>query len=124
MRNHPTVVVKKRSRTHSLTTVDVPTIEIDENAAFQIRPMKSQWKVEVKFSGYPVPMVTWMKNDERISDDKCKTYLDAGSTTIAIYSVEKENTGTYTVIATNTAGSAAANLQLKVIGSYLSTVSL
>ena len=98
--------------------VDVPTIEIDENAAFQIRPMKSQWKVEVKFAGYPTPTITWMKDDEKIADDKCKTYIDADSTTIAIYSVEKANTGTYTVVATNTAGSAAANLQLKVIGWY------
>lgn len=97
--------------------LDVPTLEVDENAALQIRPIKSQWKVEVRFNGYPTPTITWTKNDETIKDEKCKTYVDAGSTTIAIYSVEKTNTGVYTVIATNTAGSAAANLQLKVIGS-------
>lgn len=81
--------------------------------------MKNQWKVEVKYRGYPQPKVTWTKNSEPIEDEKCKIYYDEGSTTIAIYSVERINTGTYTVTATNTAGSASANLQLKVIGKGL-----
>lgn len=99
-----------------LSVQEVPRIEIDDNSSSQILRVKTQWKVIVKYRGYPVPKITWTKNGEPIEDDKCKIYYDEGSTTIAIYSVERPNSGTYTVTATNTAGSVSANLQLKVIG--------
>lgn len=95
---------------------EVPRIEIDDNSSSQILRVKTQWKVEVKYKGHPKPKTTWTKNGESIEDDKCKIYYDEWSTTIAIYSVERPNTGTYTVTATNSAGSVSANLQLKVIG--------
>lgn len=94
----------------------MPKIEVGENASSQILKTKSQWKVEVKYSGYPKPKITWTKDEQPIEDDKCKVYVDEASTTIAIYSVERSNSGTYSVTATNSAGSATANLQLKVIG--------
>lgn len=100
----------------SLILTDVPKIEVDENLSSQILQVRSQWKVEVKYSGYPRPKITWTKNEQPVEDDKCKIYIDESSTTIAIYSVERASTGTYCVTATNNAGSASANLQLKVIG--------
>lgn len=99
-----------------LQFTDVPKIEIDENLSSQILRTKTQWKVEVKYTGHPKPTISWSKNGEPIDDSSCKIYDDEYSTTIAVYSVDRANSGCYTVTATNNAGSASANLQLKVIG--------
>ncbi|RZF43980.1 hypothetical protein LSTR_LSTR016040 [Laodelphax striatellus] len=77
----------------------------------------SQWKPEVKFSGYPKPDIKWTKDEDLIeSDNRCKIYVDETTSTIAIYSVERKDTGTYAIKASNSAGSAYLQLSLRVIG--------
>lgn len=76
-----------------------------------------QWKIVVKFFGFPRPEITWKKNKEPITADKhCSIYVDEETSTIAIYNVERRDTATYTVTAMNSAGSASADLVLRVIG--------
>lgn len=100
--------------------IEAPKIEVDENISSQILRIKDQWKVEVKYKGYPKPKILWTKNGERIDENKCKIYYDdwSSSSTIAVYSLEKEHSGTYSVTAINVAGSSTVDFQLKIIGNY------
>lgn len=76
----------------------------------------------MKFSGYPKPQVTWTKDGDDLPSTKhCAIYTDESSTTVAIYSLTKEDSGVYTVTAKNEAGSASVDLNLRVIGIYMLT---
>ncbi|KAJ4429601.1 hypothetical protein ANN_21787, partial [Periplaneta americana] len=93
-----------------------PKLEVDENLMAQKLRVTNQWKIEVKFSGYPTPEVSWNKNGETLTSTKhCSVYTEESSTTIAIYSLTKEDTGTYTVTARNEAGFSSIDLNLRVI---------
>lgn len=92
-------------------------MKIDDESASQRLELRSQWKPTVEFAGFPTPQISWSKNGAPlVSDKRVSTYTDEHSTTIAIYSTERTDTGTYTVTASNTAGSASLDLKLKVIG--------
>ncbi|PSN52174.1 Titin [Blattella germanica] len=102
--------------TCELKIQETPRLEVDENVVSQKLRITNQWKIEVKFSGYPQPEVSWTKDGEDLPSTKhCAIYNDESSTTIAIYSLTKEDTGTYTVMAKNVAGSASIDLNLRVI---------
>jgi hypothetical protein len=73
----------------------------------------------VKFSGYPNPEVFWKKNGSDLQSAKhCGIYTEESLTTIAIYSLTREDSGTYTVTAKNEAGSVSVDLSLRVIGMH------
>jgi hypothetical protein len=80
----------------------------------------NQWKIDVKVSGYPNPEVFWKKNgSDLLSSKHCSIYTEDNSTTIAIYSLTKDDSGTYTITARNDAGSVSLDLNLRVIGMYI-----
>lgn len=96
---------------------DVPTVEIDESSLNQRLPVKEQWKVKACFTGYPKPEVSWSKNERQISSDKTTViHTDESSSTIAIYSVLREDSAKYTITVTNSAGTANKDVELKVVG--------
>lgn len=101
-----------------LSVQDVPKIEVDESETSQMIRVRNQWKVKVNYKGYPKPTVSWQKNNQPllVADKHISVYDDEWSTTIAIYSVERSDTGVYTIAVSNTAGTATCNLNLKVIG--------
>lgn len=104
-----------------LNVQDVPKIEVSESEISQMMRVLSQWKVIAKYKGYPNPKVSWLKNGQPLEVSKHVSVYDDEddcSTTIAIYSVERSDSGIYTIIASNSAGSATCNLNLKVIGKY------
>lgn len=105
-----------------LNVQDVPKIEVHESDISQMIRVKNQWKVKIMYKGYPKPTITWQKNNQPlpIADKHINLYDDDGdwTTTIAIYSVTRSDTGIYTVTASNTAGIATCNLNLRVIGKY------
>jgi Immunoglobulin I-set domain. len=73
--------------------------------------------VEVKYFGFPRPEISWRKNGAEITDSKaCRIFIDEETSTIAIYSVVRADTSTYTVTATNAAGSTSLDLSLQVLG--------
>jgi len=82
--------------------------------------VRNQWKVKATYKGYPRPTISWQKNSQPLSmaDKHISVYddNDEWSSTIAIYSAERQDTGIYTVTASNDAGTATCNLNLKVIG--------
>ncbi|XP_054276640.1 titin-like [Macrosteles quadrilineatus] len=102
--------------TCKLLVQDVPKLEVPEAVQDQRLTLATQWKPEVTFSGFPRPDITWEKDGETIiSDKRVKIFIDETTTTIAIYSVERADTGRYTVRASNIAGEATADLTLRVV---------
>jgi len=101
-----------------LSVQDVPRLEVRESDASQTVRARSQWKVNVAYTGHPKPTVTWLKDGRPLpaGDRHVTVYDDEWSTTVAIYAAERSDTGVYTVTASNAAGTAACNLELKVIG--------
>lgn len=103
----------------SLFCIELPKLEVDDNVISQKLRVRNQWKVDVKISGYPAPEVFWRKNGDDLPSTKhCSIYSEENSTAIAIYSLTKEDSGTYTVTAKNEAGSVSVDLSLRVIGMY------
>lgn len=109
-----------------LSVQDVPKIEVRESDTSQMIRVRNQWKVKVTYKGYPKPTVSWQKNGQPLplTDKHINLYDDDDdwSTTVAIYSVERSDTGVYTITASNTAGTAMCNLNLKVIGEFTSKI--
>uniref|UniRef100_A0A8D8SBW9 Titin n=1 Tax=Cacopsylla melanoneura TaxID=428564 RepID=A0A8D8SBW9_9HEMI len=102
----------------NLLVQELPAIKlIDSNLKSQRLSVKSQWKVEVKYFGYPRPEISWRKNSAVLSTESktCRIFIDEETSTIAIYSVSREDSGTYTVTATNGAGSTSLDLSLQVL---------
>lgn len=104
----------------SLFSIELPKLEVDDSVVSQKLRVRNQWKVDVKISGYPTPEVFWRKNGDDLPSTKhCSIYTEENSTTIAIYSLTKEDSGAYTVNAKNEAGSVSVDLNLRVIGMYI-----
>lgn len=99
---------------------DIPVLSIDDDFLSVQVGIASQWKPIVSYLGYPKPEVNWFKDGKPLVEDKkIKSYIDEKSTTIAIYSTERADSGIYTVKATNIAGTATLDLNLRVIGIFL-----
>ncbi|CAH1395279.1 unnamed protein product [Nezara viridula] len=99
-----------------LTIQDIPTLSIDNDQLSVQVGIASQWKPIITYSGYPKPELKWFKDGKQLVEDKrIKCYIDEKSTTIAIYSTERIDSGIYTVKATNIAGTATLDLNLRVI---------
>lgn len=106
-----TLVVQEKAR----------LVVVDDSQLNQKQRVNNQWKVEVKFTGFPKPQISWSKDGNKIeSTKKCSLYVDEESTTIAIYALARVDTGIYQVSATNSAGTTVLDLNLRVIGVYLS----
>ncbi|CAA9993171.1 unnamed protein product [Nesidiocoris tenuis] len=102
--------------TSKLKIEEVPSLKIDDEAISQRLELRSQWKPTVEVSGYPTPEIAWAKDGTKlVTDKRVTTFVDEKSTTIAIYSTDRKDSGTYTVTATNIAGSTTLDLKLKVI---------
>lgn len=105
-----------------LSVQDVPRIDVRESDASQMVRVRNQWKVKVTYAGHPKPTVSWLRDGRPLlpsAGDKRVSVYDDGdewSTTIAVYAVDRSDTGVYTVTASNVAGTATCNLNLKVIG--------
>jgi len=103
----------------SLFSAELPKLEVDDSVVSQKLRVTNQWKIDVKVSGYPAPDVFWKKDGNDLPSTKhCSIYTEENSTTIAIYSLVKDDSGTYTVTAKNDAGLVSLDLNLRVIGMY------
>lgn len=106
-----------------LSVQDVPRLDVHESDASQMVRVRNQWKVKVGYAGHPKPAVSWLRDGRPLATgDRHVSVYDDGdewSTTIAIYAVERSDTAVYTVTAANAAGTATCNLNLKVIGEWV-----
>lgn len=100
-----------------VTIQEAPLLSVDSSLVDQQLVVSEQWKVPFAVTGYPEPKITWRKNNEVFTSDKhVRTYAIDTSATIAIYSVEREDTATYTITAENQAGTAEKVIKLAVVG--------
>lgn len=102
--------------TCELKIQEPPTITVDDALVSQKINAHGQWKIEANSTGFPKPEIKWTKNKKTIEDKRVSIYTEETSSTIAIYSLLREDSGTYTVTAENKAGNAWVEINLKVIG--------
>lgn len=94
-----------------------PEVEVEETMISQKLRVTNQWKVIVKYKGYPQPDLRWKKDSREILHNQhCSIYTEDDNSTIAIYSLERSDSGTYEVTASNEAGSASTQINLRVFG--------
>lgn len=99
---------------------EIPTLEVDEVVQVQKLKVANQWKVDVKYTGYPRPEITWTKETKELFDDDYYSITtDKTTTTISIQSVVRADSGYYVVTARNEAGGASAQVNLRVFGEYI-----
>lgn len=96
---------------------EAPKLQVDESLLDQTLKVNEEWKIVFKISGYPQPDITWKKNNKVVTSTKHTYYLsDEITTKIVVYSLDRDDTATYTVIAENSAGSAEKEIKLRVVG--------
>lgn len=93
-----------------------PRIVCDENLTNQRLAVGDKWTVEARFSGFPRPEVTWTKNNKKVVDKRISVETKENTSTITISSLARDDTATYTVTATNEAGSSLIECHLRIIG--------
>lgn len=98
--------------TCQVSVQDKPSIVIDELLLSQKLRTAASWSVAGQVTGFPAPEVSWYRNGVRI--DSTKT-LTIESSTITIRSLERSDSGKYTVEARNKAGVVSVELTLNVI---------
>ena len=77
--------------------------------------------VEVKVNGHPPPEVTWIYNNECVSnDEEIELGNRADKHELIITRAAERHSGIYTVKAVNVGGEAKKNIQLTVFGRFLS----
>uniref|UniRef100_A0ABL0EK17 Titin n=1 Tax=Rhodnius prolixus TaxID=13249 RepID=A0ABL0EK17_RHOPR len=102
--------------TCKLVVQEAPALKIDDEISSQRLKISEQWKPVVEFTGFPRPEIVWLKDGKQIvSDKKVSIYTEENTTTLAIYSVDRKDSGTYTVSAVNSAGKTSLDVVLKVI---------
>lgn len=100
-----------------LVIQEKPTILIDESLYTQRLRTGADWTIESVIGGYPKPEVKWYKNGTTVevtSRNEIRTEQNVSK--ISVRTLERSDSGKYTVEATNGAGSAVVELNLNVIG--------
>lgn len=93
-----------------------PKLTCDENLRKQRLTVGDKWKIEIYFTGFPKPEVTWMINNKKIIDKHISIGTKENTSVISIPSLIRDDTAIYTVRASNEAGSSSMECHLRVIG--------
>lgn len=99
-----------------------PKIICDRTLTNQRLAVGNKWTVEIRYSGFPKPEVTWTKNNTKITDNRISVETKEDVSVITIPSLIRDDTAVYSVKATNEAGSSSIECRLRIIGSYLSFI--
>ncbi|TGZ48419.1 hypothetical protein DBV15_02782 [Temnothorax longispinosus] len=92
-----------------------PKITCDENLRNQRLTVGDKWKVEIYFTGFPKPEVTWTINNKKIIDKRISIETRENKSIVTIPSLIRADTAAYTVKASNEAGSSSMECHLRVI---------
>ncbi|VDN88397.1 unnamed protein product [Brugia pahangi] len=78
---------------------------------------ESSAKMCLKVTGYPLPEITWYKDDQMLNEDERHTFYadEDGFFALTIDPVQVEDTGRYTCMATNEYGQASTSAFFKVL---------
>lgn len=109
--------IGKAETTCNLIVQDKPSIVVDEQLLVQKLRTAATWKIDGQISGFPAPQITWYRNGVRIeAADRLSIRSESTSTsTIEIATLERSDSGKYTIEAKNKAGLVSVELQLNVI---------
>lgn len=73
--------------------------------------------LEANVFGKPMPAITWKKEGEILKEaEGTKITTKRHLSTVELFSVNRKQTGDYTITAENAAGSKSATIKLKVLG--------
>lgn len=104
-----------------LVIQEKPTITIDESLYTQRLRTGADWIIESVIGGYPKPDVKWYKNGTTVQvTNRSEIRSEQNVSKISVRTLERSDSGKYMVEATNGAGSAVVELNLNVIGIFLS----
>jgi len=101
----------------NLLIQEKPTIIIDEKYVTQTLRVESEWKITATVEGYPYPETTWYKDGTIIKNFKnITTTYEKTLSTIEISSLQRTDSGKYTIEAKNNAGATNIHTTLIVLG--------
>lgn len=73
--------------------------------------------LEANVYGKPMPIITWKKEGEVLKPaEGIKITTKRNLSTVELFSVNRKQTGDYTITAENASGSRSATIKLKVLG--------
>lgn len=99
-----------------VTVEEKPEIVIDDTELVNQLRVGSTWTVTAQINGYPTPTVAWYKNDVRIESNSTYTIrTEEKTSTISINNVERSDSGSYRIEATNSCGKSDVELTLSII---------
>ena len=101
-----------------LLVLGVPTIDYDMKLkAKQSIKAGNSLILTVNLTGVPDPSVEWSVNDKAIAEGG-RVMIQAGAefATLTMKNTSREDSGTYRITASNTAGSASAEFTVQIIG--------
>lgn len=115
------VATNEMGKAETSCTVEIqekPSIVIDENILTQQLRTENTWKVVGEVTGFPQPEIIWYRNGVRIGSNKTVSIAYEQTThtsSIQINTLERSDSGKYTIEARNKAGVVSVELNLNVI---------
>lgn len=108
--------VGKAETTCKVIVQEKPTITIDDKLINQKLRKGVQYKIPATITGYPEPEIIWYKDSVEITKNERTTITyENGIATLEIKTIERSDSGKYTISAKNRAGTDSTELNLKVI---------
>lgn len=99
-----------------ITVQEKPTIRVDDKLIRQKLRKGVVYRVPATITGFPKPEIVWRKDTVEItSDERINITYENNVTTLEITTLERTDSGKYTIVARNRAGEVAIDVNLKVI---------
>lgn len=93
-----------------------PTLELDIREKLMVK-VGDSCTVSGRFSGRPVPALTWTKNSEELkADEQINLHSTAHHLSLTISKARREHSGCYSVKVENAAGSRSGACTITVVG--------
>lgn len=93
-----------------------PTLELDIRERLMVK-VGDSCTVSGRFSGRPVPALTWTKNGEELkADEQISLHSTAHHLSLSISKARREHSGCYGVTVENAAGSRSGACSITVVG--------
>ena len=101
------------------TTLDMQGTKVTRTQYGFRTLQESSAKMCLKVTGYPLPKITWLKDDVQLEEDERHKFYadDDGFFALTIDPVKVEDTGHYSCVATNEYGQATTSAYFRVVRS-------
>ncbi|KAG1672005.1 Titin [Nymphon striatum] len=93
-----------------------PRAEFDEDMLDVRLKARYEYNLEAKVTGYPLPNITWVKNKKPLESNKnILVRINDEKTSVTIFRVDREDSGTYSLRLSNDAGTKTYDFELRVL---------